>query len=325
MAHDISTTNGKPAIAYFGDTPWHGLGTRLEEPANAELAIQAAGLDYQVELQEMTTPRGSVVPGRKAVVRSDTDDVLGVVSDSYTTIQNHECFSFLDSIVSAGELKYHTAGALGKGEKVWMLAKLPGEIRLKDSEDVTEQYLLLSNSHDGRSALRVFFTPIRVVCANTLGAAERRGQGSGVSIVHKGDIRSRAAEARDLLGLASKFYSQTAELANVLASYYPTKNELDRYFEQLYPDRDAGSSARAKNVRAQLMHLFEHGRGQQIPETRLTAWSAFNAVTEFVDHYRSCRGDSELSRRANRLNSAWFGSGVELKAQAWAAALDMAI
>jgi phage/plasmid-like protein (TIGR03299 family) len=180
MAHDISTTNGKPAIAYFGDTPWHGLGTRLEEPANAELAIQAAGLDYQVELQDMTTPRGSLVPGRKAVVRSDTDDVLGVVSDSYTTIQNHECFSFLDSIVSAGELKYHTAGALGKGEKVWMLAKLPGEIRLKDSEDVTEQYLLLSNSHDGRSALRVFFTPIRVVCANTLGAAERRGQGSGV-------------------------------------------------------------------------------------------------------------------------------------------------
>jgi len=77
MAHDISTTNGKPAIAYFGDTLWHGLGTRLEEPANAELAIQAAGLDYQVELQDMTTPRGSLVPGRKAVVRSDTDDVLG--------------------------------------------------------------------------------------------------------------------------------------------------------------------------------------------------------------------------------------------------------
>ena len=80
MAHDISTTNGKPAIAYFGDTPWHGLGTRLEEPANAELAIQAAGLDYQVELQDMTTPRGSVVPGRKAVVRSDTHEVLGVAT-----------------------------------------------------------------------------------------------------------------------------------------------------------------------------------------------------------------------------------------------------
>ena len=93
MAHNLATTDGRPAIAYFGDTPWHGLGTRLEEPANAELAIQAAGLDYHVELQEMTTPRGSLVPGRKAVVRSDTDDVLGVVSDSYTTIQNHECFA----------------------------------------------------------------------------------------------------------------------------------------------------------------------------------------------------------------------------------------
>ncbi|HQZ66361.1 MAG TPA: DUF932 domain-containing protein [Planctomycetaceae bacterium] len=325
MAHDIATTNGKPAIAFFGDTPWHGLGTQLNEPANAEQAIQAAGLDYRVDLQEMTTPKGIVVPSRKAVVRSDTDAVLGVVSDSYAPIQNRDCFSFLDSVVSTGELKYHTAGALGNGEKVWMLAKLPGEIRLKDSEDVTEQFLLLSNSHDGRSALRVFFTPIRVVCANTLGAAERRGQGSGVSIVHKGDVRTRTAEARELLGLASRFYSQTAQLADALASYYPTTGELQHYFEQIYPDRDGSANSRARNVREQLLHLFEHGRGQNIPETRLTAWSAFNAVTEFVDHHRSSRGESDAARKASRLNSAWFGSGVEIKAQAWAAAIEMAM
>ena len=325
MSHDIAQTNGRPAIAYFGETPWHGLGTKLDQPANAEKAIAAAGLNYRVDLQVLTTNTGIEIPSRKAVVRSDTNEVLGVVSNSYAPIQNTECFSFLDSIVAIGDVEYHTAGALGKGEKVWMLAKLPGEIRLKDSEDVTEQYLLLSNSHDGQSALRVFFTPIRVVCANTLGAAERQGRGSGVSIVHKGDVRSRAAEARELLGLATRFYKQTSELANTLVSHYPTRQELERYFEQLYPDRDGLVNARSKNIRAQLFHLFEHGRGQNIPETRLTAWSAFNAVTEFVDHHRSSRGADESSKRENRLNSAWFGSGARIKAEAWSAALDMAM
>lgn len=325
MSHDLAKRNGRYAMAYFGETPWHGLGTRLEEPATAEEAISAAGLDYQVELQELVTDKGVKIPSRKAVVRADTDDVLGVVSDSYMPIQNSECFGFMDSLAAVGDVRYHTAGALGKGEKVWMLAKLPGEIRLKDSDDVTEQYLLLSNSHDGQSALRVFFTPIRVVCANTLGAAERRGRGNGVSIVHKGDVRSRAAEARELLGLATRFYLQTGTLASSLASYYPTRQELDRYFEEIYPDRDGTSNSRSRNIRSQLMHLFEHGRGQDIPQTRLTAWAAFNAVTEYVDHHRSSRGPDATTKRANRLNSAWFGSGARIKARAWSAALDMAL
>ncbi|GAB5407307.1 MAG: DUF932 domain-containing protein [Aureliella sp.] len=325
MSHDIANTNGRPAIAYYGETPWHGLGTRLDHPANAEEAINAAGLNFNVSLHSLQTESGIAVPSRQAVIRSDTNAVLGVVSDSYTPIQNAECFSFLDSLAAHGGVEYHTAGALGRGEKVWMLAKLPGEIRLKESADVTEQYLLLSNSHDGRSALRVFFTPIRVVCANTLGAAERRGRGSGVSIVHKGDVRARADEARELLELASRFYRQTSELANVLASYYPTGLELERYFAQLYPDREGLTSSRSKNIRTQLMHLFEHGRGQNIPETRLTAWSAFNAVTEFVDHHRSTRGVSVAAKKANRLNSAWFGSGARIKIEAWSAALDMAM
>lgn len=100
-----------------------------------------------------------------------------------------------------------------------MLAKLPGEIRIKESEDVTKQYLLLSNSHDGRSALRVYFTPIRVVCANTLGVAERRSRGQGVSIMHKGDLPSKVAEAQNVLGFAKRFYYSLDEKINRLASH----------------------------------------------------------------------------------------------------------
>ncbi|MEZ5941144.1 MAG: DUF932 domain-containing protein [Planctomycetaceae bacterium] len=324
MPHDLAITNGQTAMMYAGETPWHGLGTKLDEPATAAEAIEAAGLDYQVNLRPIETDDGILIPQRKAVIRTDSNQVLGVVGNSYQPVQNHDCFGFLDSVVEDGRLRYHTAGALGQGEKIWMLAKLPDEIRIKDSDDVTEQFLLLSNSHDGSSALRVFFTPIRVVCANTLGVAERRNRGQGVSIIHKGDLTAKVTEAQEILGFAKRFYDDLGERIHRLASHYPSRRQLELYFMSLYPDHPESKNKRAENVRQELLRLFEHGRGQEIPATKLTTWAAFNAVTEFVDHHRSTRGQTNLERKSRRLESAWFGSGAKLKAEAWIAALEMA-
>lgn len=324
MPHEIATTDSRPAMAYFGETPWHGLGTELAEPATAAEAIDAAGLNYTVALHDVQTAGGVAIPQRKAVVRTDSSEVLGVVGNSYQPVQNHQCFGFLDSVVADEQLRYHTAGALGKGERIWMLAKLPGEIRIRDSEDATEKFLLLSNSHDGSSSLRVYFTPIRVVCANTLGAAERRGHRQGVSIVHKGDLTVKVAEAQETLGLARRFYDDLEENINRLAWHYPSRRQLNLYFESLYPDREDGRNRRAENVRKELVRLFENGRGQDIDETRLTTWAAFNAVTEYVDHHRSTRGRTPEERASRRLDSAWFGSGSRLKADAWRLAFEMA-
>ena len=324
MAHELATTNGKTAMAYFGETPWHQLGTKLDEPATAAEAIAAAGLDYQAELTLIQTAGGTAVPQRRAIVRSDTQEVIGVVGKSYVPVQNRQAFGFLDSLVADGQLRYHTAGALGKGERVWMLAKLPSEISVKGSEDITEQYLLLSNSHDGSSSLRIFFTPVRVVCATTLGAAERRGRCQGVSIVHRGDLDAKVSEAQSILGLATRFYAGMQEKMDSLASYRPSRTQVEEYFAKLYPDQMDSANRRSSNIRSKLIVLFEHGRGQNIPETRLSMWSAFNAVTEYVDHHRSTRGRNEVDRVSRRMESAWFGSGAQLKAKAWEAALALA-
>lgn len=324
MPHELATTNDQTAMMYAGESPWHGLGTQLYEPATAAEAIEAAGLSYEVDLKSIETDDGIPIPQRKAVIRTDSNQVLGVVGNSYQPVQNHQCFEFLDAVVQDGRLRYHTAGALGKGERVWMLAKLPGEIRIKDSEDVTDQFLLLSNSHDGSSALRVYFTPIRVVCANTLGMAERKSRGQGVSIIHKGDLTTKVAEAQEILGFAKRFYDDLGSRIDRLASHYPSRDQLEVYFQTLYPDHPEAKNQRAKNVRTELFRLFEHGRGQNILETKLTTWAAFNAVTEFVDHHRSTRGKSDQQRRSRRLESAWFGSGAKLKAEAWSAAVEMA-
>jgi phage/plasmid-like protein (TIGR03299 family) len=324
MAHDLATTNGKTAMAYFGDTPWHRLGTRLDSPATAAEAMEAAGLNYRAELTPLVTAEGMAVSERKAVIRSDSREVLGVVGNSYVPIQNSECFSFLDAVVADGNIRYHTAGALGKGERVWLLAKLPGHIRVKGTNDVTDKYLLLNNSHNGSSALRVFFTPIRVVCANTLAIADRIGHGKGIAVQHKGDLAAKVQQAQTVLGLANRFFDDVELKVDILASHYPTKNQLETFFETLYPDTPDGKNTRVENIRAELFRLFEYGKGQDIPGIRHSSWAALHAVTEWVDHHRPTRARNAGERDRLRLQSQWFGSGARLKAQAWNLALQMA-
>jgi phage/plasmid-like protein (TIGR03299 family) len=216
------------------------------------------------------------------------------------------------------------AGALRRGERIWLLGKLAGQIRVKGSDDLTEKYILLSNSHDGTSALRVFFTPIRVVCSNTLAMADRSGKGEGIAIRHQGNLPAKVREAQEVLGLARRYYDDLEIRLDFLAGHQPTAAQLSRYFEALYPDPAEGSNSRARNVRDTLYNLFERGKGQEIPAIRHTTFAAFNAVTEFVDHFRSSRGRTDHERGSNRLDSAWFGSGNRLKQQAFRLALDMA-
>ena len=210
----------------------------------------------------MTTIDGQPIPDRQAVIRSDSRTVLGVVGKSYQPVQNRQCFGFLDSVVVDGRLRYHTAGALGQGERVWMLAKLPDEIRVKNSDDVTEQFLLLSNSHDGSSSLRVLLHARFASSVPTpSGWPNGDRDGSGVSIVHKGDLAAKVREAQEILGLAKNFYDDLGERINRLASHQPSRRQLETYYESLYPDRANGQNNRAANIRSKLVRpLRERNR-----------------------------------------------------------------
>jgi phage/plasmid-like protein (TIGR03299 family) len=355
--HNLNVTDGKVSFFDAGSAvpAWHGLGTRLADPLTSRDAIREAGLDYEVDLHPvyvnaddlkagpgdlgslgLMTPHR--VPGCRAAIRRDTGAVLGTVGDRYQVLQNVEAFEFMDAISGNG-IRYHTAGALGLGERVWMLGKLDGVLDVRGTGDVVEKYLLLSNAHDGSGAVRVLFTPTRVVCANTLAAALADGQGKGMTIRHTGDVREKIAQAQDVLGLARKFYDSLDVVFDRLASVRPSAAQLAAYFAELYPDpakskgKDgdkAANPARAQATRAELTRLFESGRGQDHPGTRRTMFAAYNAVSEYLTHERGTRGvgDDATAQRAARLESAWFGDGAALNVRALAVAdrtaLDLA-
>lgn len=300
---------------YHGVRPWHGKGTPLDHPATAAEAVTAAGIDWEVELVPAYA-LGTPIEGVRAVVRKDRREALGVVGTRYQPLQNREAFAFFDRLIGEGQAVYETAGALDRGRRIWLLAKLPGDVWITD-DDAVGKYLLLTTSHDGKSPVRALFTPIRVVCQNTLLAALDGAARSGVSIRHVGDVLGKAEEARRLLGISFKYYDDFAREAKAFAARSLTGEAVARYFESLVPDPKEGSPERAIGTRGKLLELFEAGKGNALPGVRGSLWAALNAVAEYVDHERRTRPREGESVVDSRFRSSLFGSGAALKACAW--------
>lgn len=305
------------SMMYYGNEPWHKLGKKVDHLLTSAEAIDAAGLNYKVEKRDIKTTDDLAIPDHFATVRTDTNEVLGVVGNKYTVLQNRDAFSFFDAVVSVKDAMFETAGALGVGEKIWMLAKLPGYIRTV-GDDVTEKYLLLSNSHDGSGSVQVMFTPIRVVCQNTLNIAMAGGI-KKQKIRHTFSMGSRVEDVRRNLGIIHEQFNIFEQATKQLASVQVQQEALAKFVKDsgLIPD-DLKMSTRAKNIIDDVSTLFETGKGADLPGAKGTVWGAFNAVVEYVDYRRG--GDN----KENRANSLLFGSGAIVKQKAFDAALLLA-
>jgi phage/plasmid-like protein (TIGR03299 family) len=299
--------------------PWNRVGTPLDHPATAAEAIRAAGLDWSVALEPVSDLRGRKIPSARALVRTDRMEALSVVGTGYRPIQNVDAFRFADLLVGEGKAIYESAGSLDGGRRIWLEAKLPGDVWV-EGEDRIQKYLLLTNPHYRGSSLWVLLTARRLACENMLFAALAQGRPYAVRIRHTGNIEDHVVEAQRLLGISLKYYDSFGEQARHFASRQLTRSAVERYFESLVPDPKDADPVRAAATRETLLRLFETGRGSDLPGARGTLWGAVNAISEFVDHERGTRGVGTTERMA-RWKSSIFGSGRDLKERAWQRAL----
>lgn len=330
MAAEIDMSNGRANVMVTGEAAWHGLGVRVDEAPSSAAAIGLAGLDWRVEswplrAYDAELDKSIQVPGKVALIRDDTKAVLGVHGTAYRALQNVDAFRFLDSLVDTGEVRYETAGSLKGGRVVWMLARMPGEVVVGDG-DAQRPYMLLSNSHDGTSTIRVLPTSIRVVCNNTLQYAYRRGVGEGVKIPHLGDLDAKIERTRAALGLIRAGFDSYGEQVRAMAGRSMVRAEGRAFFADLMPLTADATNRQTKSVerkRERLMELWTDEPANTMDGVRGTAWGALNAVTQYVDHEARAtgEGDGELE---NRLRSAWFGSGQKLKDRALRQAMALA-
>ncbi|PKN28136.1 MAG: hypothetical protein CVU65_00210 [Deltaproteobacteria bacterium HGW-Deltaproteobacteria-22] len=318
---------------FFVQKPaWHGLGVLLADaPPTAAAAIVSAGLGWSVFktpleaiVQDNNTWHALSVPRHFAVVRKITQadttptyQTLGVVGDQYRPVQNEAAFEFFNRIVETGMVEYHTAGSLRGGRTVFVLARLNGNLRIA-GDDVVDKYLLLSNSHDGSSPVRIMFTPIRVVCSNTLAMATARAdKHKRISIRHTAGAVARIQNVAEYLAGVNAQFEQSADLYRYLAQRSINTFQLSEYLTRLFPDpAETAKRNSARSIRDRITALFENGRGTDITATNF--WRALNAVSEFVDHSRN------LNNPDSRMYSAWFGQGMQVKETALQLAMQLA-
>jgi phage/plasmid-like protein (TIGR03299 family) len=307
MAAELET------MMYTGEVPWHTEGRYIgDEPVTSKEAIIAAELDWRVATQPLFTTVGDLsvpVKTHKAIVRDIDNSVLGIVGNRYTPVQNAEAFTFMDSLVDDGSMRYHTAGSLRGGQRIWLLGQI-GSVDILPSDRV-DQFLFLWNSHDGSGSLRCLFTNVRVVCANTARAALDIGKGEGISLRHTANIQSRVEKTRDVLGLSVSCFQESTVFAKELTQLKMPVKRWTEFSEALIPDNpELDSNSRAENARFKLTQLFEDGVGSDIKGVRGTGWGAQCAVIEFANYHRTSRGGDKA--QARRFESSLFDSGAKL-------------
>ena len=312
MPANITVNNGvAEMMTADGRDAWHGLGARLSQVATAQEAIEAANMGWEVGMREVfiQTPSGQFmeVTDKKAVTRLDNGKVFGIFSNQYTPLQNRDAFTFFDSVVGAGEAIYHTAGTLAGGSRIWTLAKLPGDLKLSDT-DVLERYILLANSHDGSLAVTMKPTTVRVVCNNTLSVALGGETNKLFRAVHTSSVMQRVNQARETLGLQEAYFANVMRGIERLADERMTQAAANEFLVELFGQEEnpEAFSTRMQNQIDTVGNLFVKGTGNH----GVNRWDMLNAVTEFVDHKRTKDDDK-------RLDAAWFGGGKDLKQKAW--------
>jgi len=255
------------------------------------------------------------VPNYYATVRTDTNEVLGVVGKDYEVVQNVNAFAFFDAIVGGKEgILYETAGALGKGERIFITAKLPDYIKV-GRDDLIRQYLFLTTSHDGFGSIMAAFTPVRVVCQNTLNAAIRN-QGNSIKIRHTASANERLKQAHQLMGITNKLANELEETFNYWSRVRITDNNVKRLVQlAMAPKKEVLENLRAgkqdelsttyNNMVSSVMEYALTSPTQQEQTTKGTLFGAYNAVTGYFQNVRDYK-DGEA-----KFKSIMYGTGFQ--------------
>lgn len=315
MGHQLDITDGQVSYADSRNDAWHQLGQQVGHTMTVDEALDAANLrgwnvrkvPLVAEVEGTTVP----VPDRHTVVRTNpinkAVEALGVVGNWWTPFQNEDTAQLINDIVDDSSARIETAGALRGGRQTFITMKMPEHIEITSpvtgEKDTTEVYLSVLNHHDGTGSLRALVTPVRIVCANTWAMAEGAAR-SSISLRHTGTPSSRLADVRDALGMTFAYMESFEREVELLAKREMENVEVYDVIKNLwYVDESATDRQKAGREDTAYAVMDNYLTSGTVDPVRGTAYGAYNAITEYIDHMAAVRAGgtgNDAEKRALR-------------------------
>ena len=321
--------------------------TNVEDCKTAEEVMIKAGLNWDVAKCELVAKmpihinnkesNGFIFgsnnyvdcPNAYATYRTDYNIPLGIVKNRYTPVQNMDAFTFFNNAIGKNRAIWQTAGCFGVGERVFVSAKLPKNILVNG--DPVDNYLVFTTSHDGSSGVKILFTPIRVICENTLNAAIA-GSSNYVSFRHTKSVHSNIDIASEILGICDKQIEFLKEQYNIMSKIKIDDNKAQEVFakviltkDELFKIKQTGHtvnqivmrnwkaiddtelSMKKVNVLSEINNYYFEGIGQK--EILGTSWGVYNAITGYYSNVDNSEGSKRMDSllygdKSNKIETA---------------------
>lgn len=258
-------------------TTWHNIGTDVMDCTSIGQVLTQSGLDYTVEKQPIYLANNTLVPGKVATVRTDTSEVLGVVSKNYKIYQNTDAFDFIGNIEN---IKFVKAGQTRTG-MVYIIGQLPSTTVLGDT---FTPYVIFQTSHNGVYTVKATICPLRIVCQNQF-AMSFKDSDNTISIQHSSRLPQKIAQAQQLLNdtavYMSSFTNTAEELALLKVGDKANVNQIINAFFKSTKEITERQQEAINRQKAAILEAYDYNDNANFQGT---AWGLVNAFTDFVTH-----------------------------------------
>jgi phage/plasmid-like protein (TIGR03299 family) len=335
MAHQFSS-----GVFCYNKPAWHRLGVVVDGTLSAREAFRMAKADFNVSGRPVFDADMQPIAGYQAITRMDNGRTLSVMTETYTPIQN-------DSLIRIAEVLHEDINidavcVLSDGKKVTFTARIRGAEGEVVPGDPVQQYLVGCTSHDGSIPFQLMFSPIRVVCQNTLSAAlgvanSQRHRDISIRIRHTKNADSLLARLPELVDMRRRQFIGGLDELRQMAATPCSMTQFRQYITTVFADQLQGtvndvrgdkSTARPRVLEdlpgwPSMQRKFDgEAIGMELPSSLGTAWGAYQAVTEYISH-ESGRAKDPNDATRQRLESLYWGQASERITSAHSFALAM--
>ena len=267
-------------------TYFENIGNDVTKCNKIQDVLKSSGLDYRVEKKELYLEDKKHVDNWYATVRNDNNSVLGVVGKDYCVLDNIEGFEFINEIVNGDDTMFESAGSWDKGRRAFIVAKTKS---LDICGDEFTPYILFTNSHDGSGSIKVMFTPIRVLCSNTIVIAEEKAQ-MKISIRHSKNAKDRLKIAQEVLSANSDYIEKLKRNAEIMNSVDLPKEEFIRLVGIMTGvEKDNLTNIKRQRAEQTLNEIKERYNAQDLQRMNETVWRAVQCISDWECHRQVLR------------------------------------